>query len=180
MSEHILSLLRAAQIGAYPHRLRVTFSNESAMTRFDVRRFQSIFSECKHLVVIDDAIYVGFRDFPSIARTFDACSSYNFYSRRMLDPYAIRVTFPRHLGIDHIRAHFEHYGMVTCIVDHASIEGSYAFVNFMRRESSLLVLNDGPIHCIRGMLCNVRAKTLSVAKPFFPKPYSPARRSYGV
>lgn len=47
-------------------------------------------------------------------------------------------------------------------VDHLLVNG----VNFMRRESSLLVLNDGPIHFIRGMQCNVRAKTLSVAKPF--------------
>ena len=163
------------QVGACPYRLRVTYSNKFLMSRFDTRRLRSIFSGCEHLVDIDGAMYVGFRDYASILRAFAACGSFDIYSRRMLDPYAVHVTVPRHLTLDDIHTHFARYGTVSCIVQHASSKGLYAFVNFMSREASLLVLGDGPHHCIRGMRCKVRAKVLSAAAPHFPKPYSPAR-----
>jgi hypothetical protein len=123
-------------------------------------------------------MYIGFRDYPSIMRAFDACGAYDMYSRRMLDPYAIHVSIPHHVRLDDIKAHFARYGTVSCIAKHEHPKGTYVFVNFMHRLSSLSALDDGTYHYIRGKRCKVRAKVLSAAEPHFPKPYSPAR--YGV
>lgn len=170
------------EVGQCPYRLRVTYSNKFAnkfaMSRMDARRLRGLCSgsqNSERLIDIDGAMYIGFRDYASILRAFQVCGTFDVYSRRMVDPYAIHVSIPRYLHVNDICTHFARYGELSCVVQHTNGKGLYAFVNFMHRESALFVLRDGPFHIIRGKRCKVRAKVLSTAEPHFPKPYSPAR-----
>lgn len=169
----------AHPIEVCPYRLRVNFSNKRCrMTRHDARRIQAMLPESQCVTEVGGMVYLGFRDYPSIQRAFDACGTSEMIctvSRRMLDPYAIHVALTRHHSLREVSQYFAKYGAISCVVDHVAVKGRYAFVNFMQRGASMCALEDGASHIIQGVRCKVRGKVLSAAEPFFPKPYSPAR-----
>lgn len=164
-----------SRVGECPYRLRINHAKKGLDSTwfYDEKFVLEKFPGSTSVLEIDGSMYLGFLHHGAIQRAFaTAC---DHFTKRMIDPHALHVTISRYHTLNDLKTYFSRYGHVYCVVDHLSIKGRYAFVNFMCREASLRALRDGSVHMINGSRVKVRGKVLSATEPYSPAPYSPAR-----
>lgn len=157
-------------------RLRIGYSDRRRwMSKEEEKCLATFIPTATRIEEIGGIAYADFDKYQAIKNAFDVCTRSMILARRMIDPFAIHVTLGKYHTVEDIKSYFSAYGEVFCVSLHKSVHGRYAFVNFMRPDTSLKVLRAGRIHVCKGMFMRVRGKILSAAEPIPLRPYSPAR-----